>query len=84
MDIDMLQHLVKWLIGGQSGSREFATLAWFLWLALTVYLLSQGNEVTISSMTYTVWITVTPLAWGWMGVAFFGKKVLDKFRPEED
>ncbi len=82
----MMKLIVKYVIGGETGTREVAVLAWLLWLALTAYLLwveftfagtpgEQEKEVMISM---AVWAMMTPFAWGWMAIAFGLNKVIQQ------
>lgn len=66
----MLHYFVKWVIGGQTGKRESAWFAFFMWLPFSIWLgyVDFATEREIDFLQ-TMWNVLTPFVLGWLGTA---------------
>lgn len=66
----MFNYVLKYVIGGRSGKRESALMAWLFWVGWTIWLtVAESGDQTVTQAV-GMWNVATPLVWSWLGAAF--------------
>jgi hypothetical protein len=66
----MFNWFLRYVVGGITGKRESALMAWVLWLMWTAIIMWLEADGITLPITNGMWNITTPMVWSWLGAAF--------------